>query len=701
MPPPFIIRPPSPSSPPLSHDAFDPQPIIRPFPPNYPQSTSLIQHTGPFSAIDTTPGSVRQAQHRDNSSFSSHFALVTPPASSTPPDVLTRAQANVKDCPHRGDLLGYRRVPNNDTEAMELDTPATEPAMVNAPGSSSSARTATPHAIVNPASSLLDDLPYPMYESSFNDDSTARLPQRRLAALPFRSRTEARPTGALPVQQDLSPETQANEAFNGYLSSPSQHASQTNAGPFGSFGAGQRDRGISASDPFPPVHSPARPTAVPVPIPIIPQRGSEAGGNAGPQSGVALNRRYANYPNDSGDEADIFNPYAIPWGRPQGRSDPSYPSVPPPRPSRNADRVSDQRDHDRIDFSPQGLGRRHRTEADWPADLNRPPVDHRTHSQQHSERHTERLERLDALRTRTDAYDGAFRFRPWVDSSDGTAPLHATSVSSRQSRYPIDESRDLRSRLGVSAVGAEGSEPAPEIGRWNRNMQDAIGRRMTEESQSPTSAARRHWEISHLYPRPRPGVFDNLLPYPQPTRATGLWGEIPAVQTESTSPSASRPSAASGQREPWRSSRTLELRLRVFNNHHDEFFSDHEEDFGGNDGHVSPDVRDWRHFQRLQEVATSPYMAFHGGMDQGHYQVRPPAPHELLGHMRLTADMDPAERLRAARTVAAGIGRWPMRCRRKAAEQMVELLPWARLQGSPEMEKDTYCSICHDEVPRI
>jgi hypothetical protein len=47
------------------------------------------------------------------------------------------------------------------------------------------------------------------------------------------------------------------------------------------------------------------------------------------------------------------------------------------------------------------------------------------------------------------------------------------------------------------------------------------------------------------------------------------------------------------------------------------------------------------------------------------------------------------------------VGRLPGVSRQKAAESMVERTNWGAMEVKEDMERDTYCSVCHDEVSPV
>ncbi|ORX41268.1 hypothetical protein BD324DRAFT_53740 [Kockovaella imperatae] len=60
-------------------------------------------------------------------------------------------------------------------------------------------------------------------------------------------------------------------------------------------------------------------------------------------------------------------------------------------------------------------------------------------------------------------------------------------------------------------------------------------------------------------------------------------------------------------------------------------------------------------------------------------------------------EMTDDEKMHLARAVTRGVGRWPMDIRRKTAEDVVEKIQYGNIGSRPGLEKDEYCSICHDE----
>jgi len=506
---------------------------------------------------------------------------------------------------------------------------------------------------------------------------------------------------------------------------------------------------------FPIAHAgapPVRPRigfpAAPVAIPPAPQ--SSAPVEPPPRSGIA----------------DLFFAYGITgpqWERgADGATSPlqtatvgsavsAVPSVPPPRPSRSM--ISDLY-HDREDFSPHRLGRRSREQAEERTD--RPnPTEAFGAIRPTSQLHRDRLARADAFRLRSGQLD------PLVPAGQWTRPPYfgdhflstdlqgesrgrssATDVSSRQGRFALDDDRDLRSRirrrLSISDTDSVGGrEGGSEIGTWNRDVQDAIGRRVAgDQPHSPASAARRHREISGPYSRARPVAERNGIP----ERQRAPWQnadwqigmpwrpyDIIHVDTIGSEPRDSAqlplpttfgwrshfapgfPSSTTAQPTMRRahspsmySERSVET-FRAGNNASPgapfSLPADMTEVFNG----TGMDDEDMEEELPIVPPAFTAGTEFFGsywppyGLDPGAYPARL-APHEMLEQIRFTTEMDQAERVRLARPIVKGIVRWPSSARRRAAETVIENKPWGDMESNEEMERDVCCSVCHDEV---
>lgn len=427
------------------------------------------------------------------------------------------------------------------------------------------------------------------------------------------------------------------------------------------------------------------------------------------------------------------------------------PSVPPSRPSRSM--ISDMY-HDREDFSPHRLGRRSREEAE--DRIDRPnPTQAFGAIRPTSQLHRDRLARTDAFRLRAGGLD------PLVPAGQWTRPFFsdehvlatelqlesrgrssAMDVSSRQGRFALDDNRDLRSRvrrrLSINDADTIGDgEGSSEIGIWNRDVQDAIGRRVAgDQPHSPASAARRHREISGPYSRARPvaersgNAERQRAPWPYSDWQAGMpWAgqdtlHIDTMRSIAQDPLATIPPVAFGWRSHFgtaasASSTTAQGATRRADS--PSMYSERSVDLFRAGRDASPDaplrlsgdmaVLDAASGddEEMEEDVPGIHPVFSAGaqmfgnywppygMDPGAYPPRL-VPHEMLGQVHFTAEMDQAERVKMARSIAKGIARWPGITRRRAAETVVENKAWGDMESSEEMEKDVCCSVCHDDV---
>jgi hypothetical protein len=69
-----------------------------------------------------------------------------------------------------------------------------------------------------------------------------------------------------------------------------------------------------------------------------------------------------------------------------------------------------------------------------------------------------------------------------------------------------------------------------------------------------------------------------------------------------------------------------------------------------------------------------------------------------LANLEIREDMPEDEKKAMVRLVIKMVGRLPGVSRQKAAESMVERTNWGAMEVKEDMERDTYCSVCHDEV---
>jgi hypothetical protein len=72
-----------------------------------------------------------------------------------------------------------------------------------------------------------------------------------------------------------------------------------------------------------------------------------------------------------------------------------------------------------------------------------------------------------------------------------------------------------------------------------------------------------------------------------------------------------------------------------------------------------------------------------------------------LANLEIREDMPEDEKKAMVRLVIKMVGRLPGVSRQKAAESMVERTNWGAMEVKEDMERDTYCSVCHDEVSLV
>ncbi|GFZ44738.1 hypothetical protein JCM24511_02463 [Saitozyma sp. JCM 24511] len=68
-----------------------------------------------------------------------------------------------------------------------------------------------------------------------------------------------------------------------------------------------------------------------------------------------------------------------------------------------------------------------------------------------------------------------------------------------------------------------------------------------------------------------------------------------------------------------------------------------------------------------------------------------------LANLEIREDMPEDEKKAMVKLVIKMVGRLPGVSRQKAAESMVERTNWGAMEVREDMERDTYCSVCHDE----
>lgn len=363
-------------------------------------------------------------------------------------------------------------------------------------------------------------------------------------------------------------------------------------------------------------------------------------------------------------------------------------SVPPPRPSPRLATPSSAIDSEATDFdSPSvspGLSFNF---------LGNRTVPHPRSYGESSETHTARLQRYDAVRTRSENLytpgDWQHRYE-WIDSLPRArlgSSSRATDVSSRQGRYSMDEQRDLRSRVGRSSQPEEESDP---MGRLNRHLQTAVGRRVSGDvPHSPTSSARRQRDLNTPYPLPnsqwlrahigrRSSFEEPARAYPQPS--SGIrWGELP-IDTVDSAP-----------HDPMR----MHLPYAFGWRDNAEFTDPHGRVLG-------EDALDWEEdtpYDDDDEIPGDYVSAGHRPVRQPRSYLRPPD-EVRMPQLRIHPTMATDAQVDVAREIARLVPRTSDRSRQRGAKAMVKSVPWGELEGTPEMARDVFCSVCYDEVSR-
>lgn len=400
---------------------------------------------------------------------------------------------------------------------------------------------------------------------------------------------------------------------------------------------------------------------------------------------------------------------------------PQIPTVPPPR--------SSLATRDAIEFSPNRLGRVGNDDSPSSSTAYR------------SAFLDTRLNRLDALRSQAEHLAPRSPTRPWETSEVNTSAL---DVSVRQGRISLDDTRDFRSRIrwrqqpDMEDVHADAGSAvsADHINRWNRHVQEAMGRRVSaERPQSPTSATasrQRLREDSAPYARPRitgrreDGSLDSVPsfnPYRQPRSGAPFWGEIPAHSAFGTaSDGINERTPLSGWREPTGVSELLGEPAVDWVIGAGEWagpavaprqpsppgMPDFGDDYAMlDDTIVSEDIHMGSGEVHLGEAAIPAHLSIHhrhlqatGRTAQipGLLPLGRPRGHPSLDLVKITPDMDQEAKIALVKSVARGVGRWPPSFRKRAAGLAVKRTAYSQLQAQCGVEKDEYCSICHDEV---
>jgi len=302
-----------------------------------------------------------------------------------------------------------------------------------------------------------------------------------------------------------------------------------------------------------------------------------------------------------------------------------------------------------------------------------------------------RLGRLDALRTQyarvlPTPTNQIERPTPWLDrdwdmdsnASTSTARWsnEAAQSSSRQGRYGLDETRDLRSRPEtLSRVQPATWDREADVTHWNQEVIDSVGRRVVG-TQSPASALRR---LHDLHTSQLDQETTAFRPYDQARRPwPTLWGAIPidtsAVHAAAVSDRMHLPMMYNG----WLSEATMQ-------------------------GHADRNPRLSAAMQG-DEALLDPHRAMYGrygptGLLFEDRLGESTSEHcGILAHLRLRDNMSEEERTKVLKSLVRGVDRLPSAARKKLADDTVSVATYDQLESTAQMEKDLYCSVCHDEV---
>ena len=253
---------------------------------------------------------------------------------------------------------------------------------------------------------------------------------------------------------------------------------------------------------------------------------------------------------------------------------------------------------------------------------------------------------------------------------------------------------------------ADRYEPA-DIGSWNREVQDAVNRRLNlDRPRSPPST--RHFRDSLPYRRLGSRVVSEDVDPPRAHRQStelDLWGEIPIDV------------AGASRQDPmhlfgWRAgsivpshgaetptSRSFRLQ-RSFGEPETPSTMNMMGDNRPGLGDIPPPRslfdHDWLNRHHHEYNPSSLYNAYVSALGPpGHSSA---SHYNLFSSVQLKPEMSEEDRTRVVQMVARAVTRWPSDCRRKMAENMLEYVAWGSFGEREDMERDGYCSVCHDEV---
>ncbi|WVF66643.1 hypothetical protein IAT40_001384 [Kwoniella sp. CBS 6097] len=318
------------------------------------------------------------------------------------------------------------------------------------------------------------------------------------------------------------------------------------------------------------------------------------------------------------------------------------------------------------------------------------------------------------------------------DRSSAEVPIPVRPANRRWMSFDEGERENSRERERErGATAAEGDSN----GSLNRDIHEAIGRRLSQVRPRSSSITRRlrdqlgpDWEDARVDDTSSgSGIDDNRPAQRQRTEGGGsgrsldrqrsLWGEVPRQQTDS----GPRFEGRLGGRE-WldayvASSRDrsttgspadelaafIERRTRNRTGHADLGGTGHR--FGLDDGEAifldrlrshepfftqsyRPDFAE----SMVDLSETTPALAYLNTLRRMQAASGPP-----LSSVKFTPEMTDDEKSKIVQMVIRGMARLPAAPRKKAAEDVLEILPWGQFGEREGMDRDEYCSVCHDE----
>ncbi|WWC85449.1 uncharacterized protein L201_000312 [Kwoniella dendrophila CBS 6074] len=278
------------------------------------------------------------------------------------------------------------------------------------------------------------------------------------------------------------------------------------------------------------------------------------------------------------------------------------------------------------------------------------------------------------------------------------------------------------------------SEETNDLGALNRDINEVVGRRLSQSRPRATSVTRRlrdhlgpDWEDTQL-PDTASSTPGNSARIGR-SGANGLFGEIDRSRDtqqrdtrDSTSPwwserrepyaemmrdrsATSSPIdelaaliASRGRNRPLLGGEEAELlfleRLRSHNNGTIRSAS------SGGDGSIMT-FRNNEGLEGIMDItADSPFSAFTFLNNIRRYQSYPTTP---ITSIKITDEMDESEKIKIVQMVIKGISRLPAIPRKKAAESTLHTIQYDQFTSADNvktvegLEKDEYCSVCHDD----